>query len=79
MLLALQMGSVITGFVAAALWFWSAAAKAPPMTYDGGARLNGFLDGANRLNRWAAGATAVSVLLSAFATLVFALVVNPPS
>jgi hypothetical protein len=49
----LQIGSAIAGFVAAALWFWSAANKAPPMTYEGIGGLQAFLDGAARINRWA--------------------------
>ncbi len=58
----LQLGSAVTG-LAAVLWFRSAAGKPPPMTYDGVARQQAFLEGAGRLNSWAAGATAVSVLL----------------
>jgi hypothetical protein len=60
----LQIGSALTGLVAAVLWFRSSASKAPPMTYEGIERLKGFLDGASRLNRWAAGVTGLSMLLS---------------
>jgi hypothetical protein len=73
MLLAMQIGSAVTGFAAATLWFWSAAAKAPPMTYQGIGRLEAFLNSAGRLNRWAAGVTAVSVSFSAVGTLLTAL------
>jgi hypothetical protein len=65
----LQTGSAVTGMIAAVLWFCSAAAKAPPMTYEGSERLKAFLDNASRLNRRAAGMTAISVLLSAGTTL----------
>ena len=61
-----------TIFVAAALQFWSATAKAPPMTWEGVSRLQSFLHDAGRLNRWMAGVTAVSALLSAAATLLTA-------
>ena len=69
----LQMGSVVTGILAAGLWFRSAASKAPPMTWEGVGRLEAFLDSASRLNRWAAGGTAVSLLLSAAATFLQAM------
>jgi hypothetical protein len=64
----LQIGSALTGLVAAALWFLSALRKSPAMTYDGLGHLEDFLNGAGRLNRWAAGVTAISILLSAAAT-----------
>lgn len=69
MMFGLQLGSAITGLVAAALWFWSAAGKPPPMTWEGFGRLEAFLADAGQLNRWAAGATGVSMVLSAIATL----------
>jgi hypothetical protein len=64
-----QIGSALTGFVAAILWFRSAASPAPQATYDEIDRLRSFLDAASRLNRWAAGVTALSMLMSAGATL----------
>ncbi len=73
MLLGLQAGSIATGFAAAVLWFRSAAAKAPPGTWEGIGRLEGFLDQVSRLNMWAAGFTGASLLLSAGSTLVSAL------
>jgi hypothetical protein len=72
MLFWVQIGSFVTGLMAAALWFRSSASKAPPMTWAGSAEIPGFLNKAARLNRWAAGVTAVSVLLSAVATLLSA-------
>ncbi len=45
-----QIASAVTGVIAAALWFRSAAEKAPPMTYDGGALYRAF-DSVGRLNR----------------------------
>lgn len=69
----LQIGAVITGFLSALLWFKSAAGKAPPMTFEGVGRLEAFLDSAGRLNRWAAGMTALSMLFTAIATLLDAL------
>jgi hypothetical protein len=72
MLFWLQIGSAVTGVVAAALWFGASAAKAPPASYDGIGHLPAFLDKTGRLNKWAAGVTAISVLLSAGATLLTA-------
>lgn len=66
----LQIGSAVTGFVAAVLWFRSTITKAPPLIADGGVSLQRFIDGAARLNKWAAGATAASMLLSATASAV---------
>jgi len=68
----LQLGSAITDLAAAALWFWSAAGKPPPMTWKGVGHLETFLADAGRLNRWAAGANGVSMVLSAVATLLTA-------
>ena len=65
----LQLGSAVAGIGAAVLWFRSAAAKAPPATFIGIDRLEAFLIEVGRLNRWAAGITALSVLLSAASTL----------
>ncbi len=73
MLFWLQTGSAITGLGAAALWFRSAAVNAPPMTYSGTEQLQDFLDRASRFNKWAAGVTAFSVLLSSAATLLSAI------
>ncbi len=69
----MQIGSAAAGLVAAALWFWSATAKAPPATFDGGVSMQSFLDGAARRNRWAAGVTAISVLFSVADTLLSAM------
>jgi hypothetical protein len=72
MLFWLQIGSAVTGIVAAALWFAASAAKAPPASYDGIGSLPAFLNKAGRINKWAAATTAISVLLSATATLLTA-------
>ena len=64
-----QMSSAISGAVAAVLWFCSASGDAPPMTYEGVGRLKSFFDNASRLNKWAAGVTGFSMLLSALASL----------
>jgi hypothetical protein len=69
----LQIGSALMGIFAAVLWFRSSASKAPPMTYEGVERLEGFLESASRLNRWAAGVTGLSMLLSAGAALASAM------
>jgi formate hydrogenlyase subunit 3/multisubunit Na+/H+ antiporter MnhD subunit len=66
---AIQIGSAITGLVAAILWFLSAKSAAPAMTYEGLDRLKPFLDQAGRYNRWAAFFTAISMLLSAAVSL----------
>jgi len=60
----MQIGSAVFGLIAAALWFWSTKAKAPLAVFDGGVRMQKFLDDAARRNMWAAGATAISVLFS---------------
>ncbi len=57
MLLGLQTGSVVTGLVAAVLWFRSATIKASPATLAGFDQLEGLLDQMGRLNMWAAGVT----------------------
>jgi hypothetical protein len=62
---ALQLASAFTGIIAAVLWFASSAGKAPPATYEGIDRYPAYLNKAARLNRWAAGVTGLSVLLSA--------------
>jgi hypothetical protein len=46
-------------------WHRGAGRKSPSDDLDGGARLQDFLNGAARLNRRAAGVTAISVLLVA--------------
>jgi hypothetical protein len=51
MLFWLQIGSAVTGIVAAALWFGASAAKAPPASYDGIGHLPAFLDKTARLNK----------------------------
>ena len=73
MLLWIQIGSAIAGLVAAALWFWSATAKAPQAIFDGGVRMQSFLNSAARRNRWAAGITAISALFSVAGTLLSAM------
>jgi uncharacterized membrane protein len=65
----LQISSAVFGLIAAALWFWSAKAKAPPAVLDGGVRMQKFLDDAARRNMWAAGATGISVLFSVAITV----------
>jgi hypothetical protein len=65
MLFWLQIAAAVTDLVAATLWFRSAARKSPSDDVDRRARLQDFLNGAARLNRRAAGVTAISVLLVA--------------
>jgi hypothetical protein len=65
----LQIVSATTGIAAAVLWFRSTVVKPPPMIADGGVPMQRFLDGAAHFNKWAAGVTAISVLLSVIATL----------
>jgi hypothetical protein len=59
MLFWLQIAAAVTDLVAATFSFRSAR-KSPSDDLDGGARLQDFLNGAARLNRWAAGVTAES-------------------
>jgi hypothetical protein len=67
-----KSGSAVSGLVAAALWYMSAAGKAPKMTYAEMDDIPGFLDQVGRFNKWAAGFTGASILLSSIAMLVSA-------
>jgi hypothetical protein len=69
MVIICQIGSALTGLVAAILWFIAAASKTPPATWNGIDKLPAYLDQASRLNKWAAGFTGVSMVLSAGATV----------
>jgi hypothetical protein len=72
----LILGSALVGLVAAALWAWSAVTKQPSFeilaTYvadeTGVAPANRYLGRVSKLNAWAAGATALSVLLASAAS-----------
>jgi hypothetical protein len=70
----LQLWSAVSGFVAAVLWFCSASAKAPAMTWAELDNIPGLLSRASRLNKWAAAVTSLSMLLSAVAALLPAIV-----
>jgi hypothetical protein len=69
----LQMGSAAIGLAAAVLWFLAARGRVPPLGWDSDEQLGAFLKTGARLNMWAAGITALSVLLSAVAMLLSAI------
>jgi hypothetical protein len=65
----LQFGSAACAFVAAGFWAWSAASKAPEMTFHGIGDLTPWLNQSARRNRWAAGFAGASALFAGIATL----------
>lgn len=50
----LDIVTAVSAFVAAWFWFQSARHSAPPDTWEGGAKLPGFLDSMSKFNRWGA-------------------------
>ena len=68
----LNIAATATGIFAAAAWFWSARIRIPPIgsaygTLTGVEKMNAAFSKMGSLNRWAAAATALSILLQSLA------------
>lgn len=60
-----QILAAVSGFAGAYFWWASASKKFPPLLADGGKNMQAFMANVGRLNKMAAGFTALSVLSGA--------------
>ena len=65
----LQLGAVVTAFIAAWFWFRSARRAAPPITWDGMGELEGWLNYTAKNSRLAATFAGTSAFLGTISIL----------